>query len=199
MSPFRHMCGWNEPTLGRQTAMCSGHWPAWTHPMPPRSSTCPGTSDGVPERRTPALCMGLGEWLNAVLALRELRSRALGRGFLRWAGGDSGVDTGIQEGPTARPHGAPTVQSHSHSWDFSFSCTLRVEDKQLMLPGPWVALAVKNPPANSGDVRYKGSIPGSGRSPGGGHGNPLQHSCLENPMDRGAWKATVRGVTKSWT
>ena len=47
---------------------------------------------------------------------------------------------------------------------------------------------VKNPPANAGDL---GSIPGSGRSPGGGHGNPLQHSCLENPMDRGAWRATV--------
>ena len=45
---------------------------------------------------------------------------------------------------------------------------------------------VKNPPANAGDVRDVGSIPGSGRSPGGGHGNPLQYSCLENPMDRGA-------------
>ena len=44
-----------------------------------------------------------------------------------------------------------------------------------------------------------GSIPGSGRSPRGGHGNLLQYSCLENPMDRGAWQATVHGVTKSWT
>ena len=44
-----------------------------------------------------------------------------------------------------------------------------------------------------------GSIPGSGRSPGGGNGNPLQYSCLENPMDRGAWQATVHGVAKSWT
>ena len=44
-----------------------------------------------------------------------------------------------------------------------------------------------------------GSIPGSGRSPGGGHGNPLQYSCLENPMDRGAWQATVHGVAKSQT
>ena len=50
---------------------------------------------------------------------------------------------------------------------------------------------VKNPPANAGDV---GSIPGLGRSPGGGHGNPLQYSCLENPMNRGAWQATVQGV-----
>ena len=62
-----------------------------------------------------------------------------------------------------------------------------------------VALVVKNLPANAGDLRDMGSIPGLGRSPGEGHGNPLQYSCLENPMDRGAWQATVHGVTKSWT
>ena len=62
-----------------------------------------------------------------------------------------------------------------------------------------MALAVKNPPANAGDVRDESSIPGSGRSPGGGHGNPLQYSCLENFMDRGAWKATVHTqVCKEW-
>ena len=55
---------------------------------------------------------------------------------------------------------------------------------------------VKNPPASAGDKRDMGSIPGLGRSPGGGHGNPLQYSCLENSMDRGAWRATVHGVTK---
>ena len=55
---------------------------------------------------------------------------------------------------------------------------------------------VKNPPANAGDV---GSILGSGRSPGGGNGNPLQCSCMEIPMDRGAWRATVHGVAKSQT
>ena len=49
-----------------------------------------------------------------------------------------------------------------------------------------VALVVKNPPANAGDLKDAGSIPGLGRSPGGGHGNPLQYSCLENPLDRGA-------------
>ena len=56
------------------------------------------------------------------------------------------------------------------------------------MPGlvPQVALEVKNPPANAGDVGDTGSIPGLERSPGGGHGNPLQHSWLENPMDRGA-------------
>ena len=56
---------------------------------------------------------------------------------------------------------------------------------------------VKNPPANVGDVRGVGSIPGLGTFPGGGHGNPLQYSCLENPRDRGAWQATVHRVTKS--
>ena len=58
---------------------------------------------------------------------------------------------------------------------------------------------VKDLPANAGDVRDADSIPGSGRSPGGGHGNPLQYSCLENPMDRGAWWATGHGVTESDT
>ena len=55
---------------------------------------------------------------------------------------------------------------------------------------------VKNPRTNAGDMSL---IPGSERSPGGGHGNPLQYSCLENPVDRGAWRATVHGVTKSRT
>ena len=58
---------------------------------------------------------------------------------------------------------------------------------------------VKNPPASAGDAGDLGSIPGSGRSPGEGNGNPLQYSCLENPMDRGAWQATVHRVTKSRT
>ena len=59
--------------------------------------------------------------------------------------------------------------------------------------------AVKNLPANAGDRRDMGSIPGWGRSPGVGNDNPLQYSCLENFMDRGAWWATVQGVAKSWT
>ena len=62
-----------------------------------------------------------------------------------------------------------------------------------------MALVVKNPPANAGDIRDTGSIPGSGRSPGEGNGNPLQYSCLENPMDRGAWWATAYNVVESWT
>ena len=60
-------------------------------------------------------------------------------------------------------------------------------------------LVGKNPPASAGDTRDMGSVPGLGRSPGGGHGNPLQYSCLENPMDRGAWQATVHRVGQSQT
>ena len=60
------------------------------------------------------------------------------------------------------------------------------------------ALVVKNPPDNAG-ARHTGLIPGLGRSPGGGHGNPLQDSCLKNPMDIVAWQAMVHMVTKSWT
>ena len=56
---------------------------------------------------------------------------------------------------------------------------------------------VNNPSANAGDIRDMGLIPGPGRSPGGRHGNPLQCSCLENPMDRGAWQASVHGVEES--
>ena len=59
-----------------------------------------------------------------------------------------------------------------------------------------VVLVVKNPPASAGDARDTGLIPESGRSPGEGNGNPLQYSCLENPMDRGAWQATVHGGHK---
>ena len=62
-----------------------------------------------------------------------------------------------------------------------------------------VVLVVKNPPANLGDARDADLIPGLGRSPGGGNGNLLQYSCLENYMGRGAWHATVHGATKSQT
>ena len=62
-----------------------------------------------------------------------------------------------------------------------------------------LALVVKNLPANAGDIRDTGLIPGLERFPGEGNGNPLQYSCLENLMDRGAWWATVHGVTKSRT
>ena len=60
-----------------------------------------------------------------------------------------------------------------------------------------MALAVKNLSANAGDIRDIGSVPGLGKSPGGGYGNPLQYSCLENPMDRGDWQATVHRLAES--
>ena len=62
-----------------------------------------------------------------------------------------------------------------------------------------MALVVKNPPANAGDIRDTGSIPRLGKSPGGGHDNPLQYSCLETPTGRGAWRAAVHEVAKSRT
>ena len=58
---------------------------------------------------------------------------------------------------------------------------------------------IKNPPANAGDAGDQGSVPGLRRASGGRNDNPLQYSCLENPMARGAWQATVHGVAKSWT
>ena len=58
---------------------------------------------------------------------------------------------------------------------------------------------VKKPPVNARDIRDMGSIPGSGRFLGEGNGNPLQYSCLENSMDRGAWRAIVQSIAKSWT
>ena len=61
-----------------------------------------------------------------------------------------------------------------------------------------MVLVIKNLPASAEDLRGVGSIPGSGRSPGGGHGNPFQYSCLEKTMDRGAWPAPVHRVAKSW-
>ena len=62
-----------------------------------------------------------------------------------------------------------------------------------------VVLVAKSLPVNAGDIRDAGLIPGSGRSPGGGPGNTLRYSCLENRMDRGAWRDTVPRVAKSWT
>ena len=70
---------------------------------------------------------------------------------------------------------------------------------EKLSPPSQVAVVVKNLPANAGDIRDAGSIAGLGRSPGGRNGNPLKYSCLENPMDRGAWWATVHRVAMSRT
>ena len=68
-----------------------------------------------------------------------------------------------------------------------------------MKPGLPSGSVVKNLPANAGNARDAGSIPGSGRSPRVGNGNQLHYSCLENPMDKGAWRDIVHGVAQSWT
>ena len=69
----------------------------------------------------------------------------------------------------------------------------QISTKLTLLRASQFAIVVKNPPANAGDIRDTGLIPGSGRSSGGGDGNPLEYSCLENLMDREAWQATVQG------
>ena len=88
-------------------------------------------------------------------------------------------------------------------WDFFFWRGVYTQEwNYWVIWSLWTsqgALVVKNTLANAGDVRDAGSIPGSGRSPGGGRGNPLQYTNLDNPVDRGAWRATVHGVTKSQT
>ena len=81
----------------------------------------------------------------------------------------------------------------------SFSRGLDKEDVVHISRSSQVALVVQNLPASAGDISDIGSIPGSGRSLGGRHGNPLEYSCLENSMDRGAWWATVHRVAKSQT
>ena len=70
---------------------------------------------------------------------------------------------------------------------------------KIIIVSKIMALVVKNPPANAGDVRDTGLIPGLGRSPGEGLGNLFQYSCLENPTDRGAWSAIVHVVAQSQT
>ena len=83
---------------------------------------------------------------------------------------------------------------HNIAFHISFSPS---PELQSLDSASQVVLVVKNPPANAGAVRDMSLIPGTGRSPGGGHGNPLQYSCLENPKDRGAWRVTVHRVAKS--
>ena len=78
------------------------------------------------------------------------------------------------------------TRGFEHCW--SFRALLDISSKGTV---------INNLPANAGDARNAGLILGSGRSPGEGNGNPLQHSCLRNPMDRGTWQATVHGVTIS--
>ena len=95
----------------------------------------------------------------------------------------------------------PTRDPVCHHEDKDLVCPAKIQRTQKR--ASQVALVLKNAPYNAGDGRGAGdgrdagSIPGSGKSPGGGNGNPLQYFCLENPMDRGAWRATVHGVAES--
>ena len=93
--------------------------------------------------------------------------------------------------------------SRGSSWPRYWTCVSCIGRLILYQWATWeasqVVLVIKNPSANAGDTKHPASIPGSGRSPGAGHGNPLQYSCLENSMDRGAWWATVHWVAKNQT
>ena len=84
-------------------------------------------------------------------------------------------------------------------WRFLKKLKIEQDYPKIHRQASQVVLVVKNLPDNAGDIRDAGLIPGLGRSPGGGHGKPLQYSCLRNPMDRGAWRATVPEVTKNQT
>ena len=106
----------------------------------------------------------------------------------------------LNTGPTRE------VQKLFHRWNLSdgVSNSLHSSSTHLLSisHARWasqVALVMKDPPANAGDLRDTGVIPGPGRSSGGWHGNPLQYSCLENSIDRGAWQATVHRVAKNQT
>ena len=102
----------------------------------------------------------------------------------------------------ATVHGVANSQTQLS--DFTFTFSLYTQDAnhgwtQALERASQMVLVAKNPPAEAGDIRDGGSIPGSERCPGGGHGNSLQCSCLENPTDGGAWRAIVHGVAKSRT
>ena len=84
-------------------------------------------------------------------------------------------------------------------WGYKESTQLVNWTTRKLITSSQVTLVVKNPPANAGDIKDAGSISGLGRSPEGGHGNPLQYSCLENPLDKWTWRAIVHEVAKSWT
>ena len=111
--------------------------------------------------------------------------------------------------PLTQPHWSSCYSSSTSSMPWPQNSTvysfrlqhtsLRIFYFVLMLLEVYVALVVKNLSANEGDIRDVGLIHGLGRSPGRRLCNLLQYSCLENPMDRGAWRATVHGVSKSWT
>ena len=138
----------------------------------------------------------------AIGALPNASGRELMSSVGRWPPGPvpypcawpSGSSPGLHRVAVVSPH-----QSQETVGALPPSHHLRIRRDHAYKWAFQVALVVKNQPSNAGDIRDTGSIPGSGRSPGGGHGNPLQYSCLENPTDRGVWWATVQRVAKSRT
>ena len=131
-----------------------------------------------------------GAWWAAVHGVARSRTRLSDFTFTFTfhigEGNGNPLQYSYQENPgTGEPGGLPSLGSHRVGHDWSDLAA--------------AAAVIKNLPASAGDIIDAGLIPGSGRSPEGGHGNPLQYSCLENPMNRGAWWATVLRVMQSRT
>ena len=105
----------------------------------------------------------------------------------------------VQSNPIkpSRGHGDIYCRQLARSTGTNLDLQLVFKAKEGLLGASQVVLVIKNVPASAGDLRDKGLIPGLGRSPGGGHGNPLQYGCVQNAMDRGTWWAVVRKVRKS--
>ena len=135
----------------------------------------------------PVKCAGHSEWLSFP---RERMNEAEAGPRLE-AGGIPVYEGGRKGGRKGRAQtGASTILGLKGFKKDRQSAVSTMAERSL------VVLVAKNPPANAGDMRHVGLIPGSGRSLGEGNGNPLQYSCLENPMDRGAWRATVHSVAE---
>ena len=137
-------------------------------------------------------------WFNSwVGKIRWKRDRLPTPVFLDFLGGSEGKESACNAGDLGSIPGLGSSPGGGHGNPLQYSCLENPMDR-----GAWRATVhgvAKNSLANTGDLRDLGSILGLGRSPGGGHGNPLQYACLETPMGRGAWRATVRRVAESDT
>ena len=157
----------------------------------------------------------------------QLRERNFDKDFIclvsimGFSGGSDGKETTCNAGDLGSVSGLGSSSGEGHGKPLQYSCLENPMNRRAWLATVYrvtesdttewlstttgvsqeaqVVLVVKNLPANAGDVKDIGLISGSGRSPGGGHGNPLQYSCLKNPMDRRDWWAMVHRVAQSWT